>query len=139
MYSFQKYRLPLLRFFVQSMSPAEFAILFDFHSFGMGLLVLCCIVVTLFALCTCQCDSRTHIFFLQFLSIKKRPNRILCDYNTIKLRLRQLVFGIFHRGIMPLVSQLSPLSLSPSLALVRFQRRHHNPLLLLLIPSLRPG
>ena len=42
---------------MQSMFPAESAILFDFHSVRMRLLVLCRIVVTLLTFRTCQCDS----------------------------------------------------------------------------------
>ena len=37
-----------------------------FHSVRMSFLILCHVVVTLFAFCTCQCDSNAHNFHLAF-------------------------------------------------------------------------
>ena len=50
----------LFGFFVRCVLLAESAVLACFHSVRMCLLILCCVVVTLLALCTCQCDSCTH-------------------------------------------------------------------------------
>ena len=67
----------LLGFFVQCMSSAESTIFLGLHPVRMCLLVFGGIVVTLFTFCACQCNSCTHLKFLQFfyriLSIKKRP------------------------------------------------------------------
>ena len=57
------------------------AVLFCFHAVRMGFFILRHVVITLFAFCTCQCDSRAHNFHLHlnilgsrsFLSTKKRP------------------------------------------------------------------
>ena len=50
----------LFGFLVQRMLPAEPAVLLDFHSLGMVLLLLGSIVVTLLALGAGQCDFCTH-------------------------------------------------------------------------------
>ena len=50
---------------MHGMSLAETAILLGFHSVRMSLLILCGIVVTLLALCTCQCNSCTHLYHLR--------------------------------------------------------------------------
>lgn len=46
------------------MLPAEPAVLLGFHSVRMGLLILGHVVIALFALGTCQCDSCAHDFHL---------------------------------------------------------------------------
>lgn len=64
---------------MQSMSLAESAILLGLHPVGMGLLILCRIVVTLLAFRTSQCDPCAHLATssilrsVTILSIKKRP------------------------------------------------------------------
>ena len=54
----------LFGFLVQRVLPAESAVLFDFHSLGMVLLLLGSIVVTLLALGAGQCDFCTHFCYL---------------------------------------------------------------------------
>lgn len=46
---------------MQGMLLAESAILLDFHSVRMSLLILRRIVVTLFTFRTCQCDPCAHL------------------------------------------------------------------------------
>lgn len=53
---------------MNSMLPAESAILAGFQSFRMILFLLRSIVVTLLALCTCQCNLHAHNFHLQFFN-----------------------------------------------------------------------
>ena len=50
---------------MQSMFPAELAILHGLHPLGMVFLFLGHVVITLLALCTLQCDLDTHNFHLQ--------------------------------------------------------------------------
>ena len=53
---------------MNSMLPAESAILSGFQSLRMILFLLRSIVVTLLALCTCQCNLHAHNFHLQFFN-----------------------------------------------------------------------
>ena len=83
------------------MCSTESTILFRFHSVRMSLLVLCHVVITLFAFCACQCNFRAHNFHLHnfivcfsdalFLGIKKRPTSKLF-YDITLLCKRQLFF-----------------------------------------------
>lgn len=88
------------------MLSAEPAILFQFHSFRMRLLVFLCVVITLFAFRACQCNSRAHNFHLhtfivfsytRILGIKKRLTSKLFYHNTIR-RSRQFFFVFRSRG-----------------------------------------
>lgn len=55
------------------MRLAESTILLGLHSVRMVLLLFGCIVVTLFALGTCQCNLCTHLLYLHvFLKHKKK-------------------------------------------------------------------
>lgn len=56
------------------MPPAEFTILFLFHSFRMVFLFFCRIVITLLTLCTCQCNFYTHNFHLHCFHKRPRKN-----------------------------------------------------------------
>ena len=60
---------------MQGMLLAESAILLDFHSVRMSLLILRRIVVTLFTFRTCQCDSCAHNFHLSLVVFCRRPGR----------------------------------------------------------------
>ena len=83
---------------MKSMSLAETTVLFGFHSVRVILLFFGHVVVTLFALRTCQCDLYAHDFHLRlffacwtasirmpaylicrFLGIKKKPTSIRPD------------------------------------------------------------
>ena len=84
------------------MCSTESTILFRFHSVRMSFLVLCHVVITLFAFCACQCNFRAHNFHLHnfivcfsdalFLGIKKRPTSNLFYSNTL-FSLRQQFFN----------------------------------------------
>ncbi len=84
------------------MCSTESTILFRFHSVWMSFLVLCHVVITLFAFCACQCNFRAHNFHLHnfivcfsdalFLGIKKRPTSKLFYSNTL-FSLRQQFFA----------------------------------------------
>ena len=52
----------LLRLFVIGVFLTETTVFLGFHSVWMKLLLFCHVVVTLFALRTCQCDSYAHNF-----------------------------------------------------------------------------
>ena len=80
---------------MQCVRLAKSAIFFCLHSVRMGFLIFRRIVITLFAFCTCQCDSCTHSCYLRlllFLSIKKRPEFILSVYYITALFFRQLIY-----------------------------------------------
>ena len=44
------------------MGTAEFAVLLNLHPFGMGLLILGGVVITVFALRACKCNPSSHRF-----------------------------------------------------------------------------
>ena len=100
------------------MCPSESAILLCFHSVRMGLLILRHVVITLFAFCTCQCNSCAHDFHLHLkfrccvfwsfffmqrnLSIKKRPIFFhSLNYYNIGMKKRQSFFVIFVTNCRP--------------------------------------
>ncbi len=58
--------------FVRCVLLAESAVFLGFHSVRMRLLILGCVIVALFAFCTCQCDSCTHFFHLRACSYSSR-------------------------------------------------------------------
>ena len=92
---------------------AESTIFACFHSVWMSFFILCSIVVTLLAFCTCQCDSNAHNFHLafsqicvtvaincRFLGIKKKPSLLpfaMIEYHTLRQssRLFSLFFQLF--------------------------------------------
>jgi hypothetical protein len=55
----------LLGLFVHGVTLAESAVFLGLHTIGMSLFILSGIVITLFALCACQCDLCTHILSLR--------------------------------------------------------------------------
>jgi hypothetical protein len=52
---------------------AESAILLGFHSLRMSFLILCHVVITLFAFCTCQCNSCAQNFHLALFVFCSQP------------------------------------------------------------------
>lgn len=51
------------------MSLTETTILLKFHTFCVNSLVFCQIIVTLFTICTCQCDFYSHNFHLRHINL----------------------------------------------------------------------
>lgn len=51
------------------MSLTETTILFQFHTLCVNSLVFCQIIVTLFTICTCQCDFYSHNFHLRHIKM----------------------------------------------------------------------
>lgn len=96
------------------MGFAESAVLLGFHSVRMRFLILGCVIVALFAFCTCQCDSCAHDFHLHLiflllaaffslnLSIKKRPKFFHSPVHyTTKTLIRQQFFIDFRCRPLP--------------------------------------
>ena len=124
------------------MLSAESAILFQFHSFRMSFLVLFCVVITLFAFCACQCNSRAHNFHLHkfivcfsipqsrcaveisqriHLGIKKRPTSKLFYHSTF-LYSRQFFFKNPAAGLLitkSSIAGLPPVSVSTYLIMLQ--------------------
>ena len=77
---------------------AESAVLLCFHTIGMCLLILSCIVITLLALCACQCDLGTHIYSPPYASVfatqKKDLRLLLNQYNIVMHRTSMIIFEI---------------------------------------------
>ena len=80
------------------MSLAESAVLLCLHTIGMCLLILSCIVITLLALCACQCDLGTHIYSPPYASVfatqKKDLRLLLNQYNIVMHRTSMIIFEI---------------------------------------------
>jgi hypothetical protein len=51
------------------MASAELTILLCFHPVWMCLLIFCHVIITLFAICTCQCNLYAHTIHLRFLFV----------------------------------------------------------------------
>ena len=57
---------------MQCVSPAELAVLLYLHPVGMGLLILCGVVITVLALSALKCDLSTHHILQTIMPQKKR-------------------------------------------------------------------
>lgn len=108
---------------MQCMGLAELTILLCFHTFRMSFLILRCIVVTLLALCTFQCDSCTHnlhlaLFCFYFHAYKKksrfiRPISIPRVYLKIKQNILQTyqtdqTYQTFNLSITIIQNKVTP-------------------------------
>ena len=85
------------------MSSAELTILLRLHTLRMILFLFCCVVITLFAFRTCQCNSYAHDFSTSMCHLSPAASQC-CRYATSCYRNKDLFFVVLPAVACPSMS-----------------------------------